>query len=611
MLTRVPKEIPDLAGGINTGIHCTNLRDNEFASMLNYFVYGDSIYGRLPHRKLTTAVTDGGRVLAPYVDAYGDYKLVSVGNKVQAIQLNTSPGYPYTVVDYPLRYGTAIAPATKPFVYQGKNNILYILDPLSGGLWRASVNYYEKSGIELPVYPATITLPAVAVNASGVMTAANYRVAVTGYNSTTGDESDYIESAIIALSANNSINVTLIPVYPEPQVDIVRVWVTPPDQTNRYLLAGTVANGTTSFHINLAVADLGEILSQTNNVPPTGLKAGCIFDNSHFVSDGKLLYKSKYLQYETFDVDNDVQPIADDDGQKCIVLHKWENRLVAGKTNCLVHFIPTGSGDYIPTRFSEKTGVRSPHALKSKDSMLFGYDGEKFFRSISGGALEDISNLRIKDYLDNIPDNKRDDLVADIVSVYDSYIVTLPQTSDSVQLMYNYRTNSWAPLSTRYNPKFISYGYDAYGNKVLYGLSDDDYILKLFDATVLSTNNGMEDNVGISYSWKSKGFKATEISNIQTFLRSFAVLCTNRNITSTINVYENGVLLFTVTDFNLSDSYNDWKATGVATLGRSSGASYLQLEINILGNIGEDFNFSKLSLELVSGGYLMRQNNSI
>lgn len=605
MLTRVPKEITNLAGGVNTGIHCTNLQDNQFARLVNFFVLGDSLYTRRLHEKLESSVTDYSYIIGSYKNSGNNYRLVSIGNVMQIV----IPTNPATLTTISLRHGTVPLTANNwQFIYQGKNNLYYVVDPITGVLYRGTDLFYEKAGIGIPT-----TVPTVALNAAGVMAAGNYKVAITGYNEITGDESDYIESASVTLGANDSIDVSTIHVFTEPQAHYVRIYVTPVDQTNRYLYAGQVANGVTTFNINLSISQLGEILSDTNGVPPTGLKAGCIFDNSQFVTDGKLLYKSKYFQYETFDVDNDVQPIASEDGSDCVVLHPWENRLVAGKGNCLVYFIPTGSGDYIPTKFSEKTGVRSPHALKSKDSFLFWFDGDRFLKSTNGAAPEDISDERIKIYLDDIPINRKDHLSADIISKYDSYIVNVPQSNNTyVQLMYNYKKNSWSVQDTPAIPRYIAEGFDTDGDSHIFGVSEDDNsIIKLFSKEETYFGVGLEYSENIEHSFITKGFKASEVSNLQTFLRSLGILCSEAGVTAKLAIYENGKLAAPILediDMYLSNQYNDWKMTALATLGRSSGASYVQIGFTLTSPVPDGFNISKLNLELVSGKNITRQN---
>lgn len=601
MLTRVPKEVTNLAGGINTGIHCTNLQDNQFAEALNFFVLGDSEYARLMHGLIET-ITDFSYIIGAYKNSGGINKLISIGNTVEVIIPETS-----AIATLALRFGaTPLTANNWQFIYQGKNHLYYIIDPVTGIMYRGTDLFYEKAGIAAPT-----TVPTVALNAAGVMAAGNYKVAITGYNEITGDESDYIESAVVALGANDSIDVSTIHVFAEPQAHYVRIYVTPVDQTNRYLYAGTVLNGVTTFNINLTSIQLGEILSDTNGVPPTGLKAGCVFDNSNFVTDGKLLYKSKYFQYETFDVDNDVQPIASEDGSECTVLHKWENKLVAGKENCLVYFVPTGSGDYIPTVFSEKTGVRSPHALKSKDNFLFWYDGEKFLKSTSGGSPEDISDEKIKVYLDDIPVHRKDHLSAAIIPRYDSYFVNVPQSIGYVQLMYNYRKNSWSTLNTAFDPRYVANGLDENNIIQVYGISEINNDIIEFLSIEFTFGGSLEDGDPVVYTLLTKGFKTGEISNLQTFLRSFALLCSEAGVTAKISVYENGKLAAPIIDeedMYLSNNFNDWKFTALSTLGKSSGASYIQIRITLESPLPQNFNISRMNVELVSGNHITRQN---
>lgn len=605
MLTKVPIETTNAGGGMDTGLHPLSLSENQFARLVNLYVYGDSVYSRRGSTVISNTPLNNSVSLGLYRNtSTKEFKLISIGTTLQALKIvRHSTEAPTTIT---FRYGTAYSPTTdkRPFVYQVGARY-FIVDPAGGPLRRGTDVFYEDAGI-----PAPTTGIVVAVNATGVMTAATYKVAITYFNPSNLDESDYIESGSVTLAANNSIDVTNIPISPTPQGSQKRIWVTPPDQTNRYLLVDTIDNSVTSYRINKTVAELGEILSDTNGVPPSSVKAGCIFDNSHFVTDGQILYKSKYFQYETFDIDNDSQPIGVDDGHDCIVLYPWEDRLVAGKTNSVTSFIPSGSGDYIPHLISGKKGVRSPHAMKATDKILIWFDGTLFLRSDVGSQPVDISDLRIKLYLDNIPEGSRDSLVAEIYPNIDSYIVIVPQTDGSqVTLAYNYKNKAWSVLSFSTFPSFIIEGYDQTEDRHIYAIQDDYHIAELFDDDA-STDAGEN----INYQFITKGTSASPQTTLQTFLNSFGLLCTSIPITATLSVHENGDIVNSVmsVDAYLWDAYDEWKMFELHTVEKSSGASYVQVKFNYTGQaLPKNFKITRLKFDLLSGPAQKQQFNGV
>lgn len=601
MFKRTIDESPNLAGGVNTGLHASLLSENEMASLINFYVYGDSIYPRLGSSRLTSIPLDGAISLGCYKSSSGRFKLISVGNTVQEFTPDIVPSAPNNV---PLRYGPAYSaiPNKLPFIFQGRD-CYYIIDPSGAPLRRGTDLFYEKAGI-----PAPLSAPNIAAGGAGVMTAANYKVAITYQNSVTTDESDFIVSANLALGANLQIAVSAIPTSPTPQVDIVNIYVTPPDQTNIYLLAGSVANGVAVFNINLTPLQLETLMPTTNGLPPENIVAGCIFDNSLFVSDGQFLYKSGYLQYETFDINADVQPILNADGHDCNILYPWGSRLIAGKPNYIVYFTPTGTGDYIPNVLSDKYGVYSPHAMKSIENILIWFDGENFQRSDNGVTPKNISTLKIKTYLDNIPVTKKDLLKAEIVPKINSYVVVMPQNNDTyITLAYNYKAEAWSVFSIGTNPLFLVEGYDVNEERQLYSISENFNIDLMFN--ISSVN---DSGVDITYSWLSKGYKASKDSTLQTFLRSFSLLTTTMPKTGTISVYENGstIPVMSIPAY-MYNAYDDWKAFMLSTLRKSSGASYIQIGFTFTGSLPKTFHITKLLLELVSGPLLKRQFTSI
>lgn len=604
MLIAESQETPNLSGGINTGLHASLIGANELASLINFYVKGDSIYPRLPS-SLKSQELEVPLSIGSY-KTFGDrFKFIVA--KQDGVSILT-PGETELEIPLTCRYGVPFTsvPENRPFHLQGQF-CNYLIDPLGGPLRRVTGSYYEDAGI-----PAPTTAPVIALNAVGVMTVATYNVVVTFYNSATDDESDFSPvSNNLVLGANDSIDVSAIPVSTTPQVDKVKIYVTPPDQTNLRLYAGKVNNGVTTFNINLTPLQLGTILSTTNGVPPTGVKAGAFFDNSLFLTDGVLLYKSKYQQYETFDVENDSQPVFQTDGHDCVILYPWGGRLVAGKNNYLVYFTPTGTGDYVPTVLSDKYGVYSPHAMKSVENLLIWFDGVNFQRSNSGSTPENISDIRIKRYLDAIPTSKKNYLSAEIAPRLNCYIVKVPQANDSyITLAYNYKVGAWSVFTYLSPLMFIAEGYDVNQDRQVYALNQDNYLTQLFDPSVMEELRGES----ISYYWLSRGYKASKsVSPGSTLLRRIALLTTPNTSSADLRVYEGGNLVNSINESTIYmyDIKDDWKVAELHTLGQSSGSPYIQVEFEMSGYLPPDFRISKLYLELVQSPYVKQYSREI
>jgi hypothetical protein len=596
-MSRAVDQINNCAGGINTGLHPILLNKNEFAELTNFFVRGDSIFPKQGSTRIIDTPLSSAKSFGSYRDTLGVFRLVAFGSDVSLITHDVSPTTP---ADIPCTFGVPFVGSTKrPFIVQG-GDFWYMADPDGGPLRRGNATSYQTAGIDPPVSAVTI-----AQGAAGVMTAANYRVVVTFYNSATQNESDYSPvSNTLALAANKKIDISSIPVSSNPQVDKVRVWLSPPDQINTYLLIDTIDNGTTTLTIDATVEDLQEILPNTNHTPPSNIVALAPFDDRLFVTDGRLLYASLYNKYETFNIIEDVQPILSADGHLCNVLHTWGSRLVAGKTSYVVYFTSTGTGDYIPTILSDKYGVRSPHAMKSVESILMWFDGVRFQRSDSGVTPKDISGIRIKYYLDRIPANKLDDLVAVIAPKDNLYVVTIPQPGGRIQLAYNYKEDAWSVFDFANDPIFLEEGFIGDSDRKIYCLTSDGYIDNIFDPDS-STDGGN----AITYSFKTRGIKVTATPVERNWLHQLSILCTNIGKTATLTVLENGIsTVIDTASAYLYNAYNEWKTFKLSTFQRTKGASFFQVAFSYTGALPKTFKITSLLFNIITRPHLQQSN---
>lgn len=569
-MSMLAQPVPNFTGGLNTGLHPTHLAANELASLVNYYVKGDSIRPRLPSTRLTSSALTGMRSAYSYKPNSADFQLVIAADGFYALANSTSPAVPSAI---PLRYGTTFTGSIYQPFFSQVNGVAYVSDPAGGPLRRLTDTYYEDAGIVAPLAACTVADG----GAGGTLVAGAYAVVYRYKNSATGDISDYSPvSNFQTVVANHTLSITGLVASTLPQVDIIEVGVTSVGQTNAFLSYTEIANGTTSLTIDFSTSQaLGGFFVNNAGLPPATVYAHCIFDDRLFVTDGDFIYYSAYLQYETFDLTNSRIPALSKDGHKVKVLYPWGSRIVVGKPNYIVYFTPTGTGGYQPTTLSDKYGVRSPHAMRSTENTLLWFDGTRFQRSDSGSTPRDISGIRINEFLDQIPPDQIDALSAEIFPKRDIYVVTIPQTSGTpVVLAYNYKDEAWSQFSYSNAPIYITEGYDADDTRLVFGLMSDGHAWQLFDESATT-----DDGADITYSWVSKGFSADN-PILLTYLQSLSLLTTNTPNTGTLEVYENGKTAATNScpAYLYSPVGNQWKTFPLHTRTNSSGAQYVQIK---------------------------------
>lgn len=529
------RQVSNFAGGRNGGTHPANIAENELAELINFYVDGDSIRPRRGTRRLSDAYIPANygnfefpmttpiplHSLYSYLDPATNKFTFVVGMRDRFLLLRITDD-PYAT----FASITATSSADNCAPIRGSHDVFSGEDALGSnfgrwrfvqakGYWyavaasgsnliRGNASTWNTAGIRKPA-----SAPIISEGGTGSMTAANYSVVTTLYNSRTGDESEHSEvSNTLALAANKTISVyTNLGVLTSDFYDTIRVWCTQPGQAGAWFLAAEIDIDETTVVIDVTPNTLVELLDTTNDYPPTcNLVDVALFDDCLFVTDGDVVRRSKYLQYETFDSDDPGFPVESSNGHKIKMLYPHDGRLIVGKTNYLTTFTPTGAGDYRPLVLSNKYGIRSKFAARGVNHIFIFYDGFIIRRSDGFGEPTDISGVKVRDILKRVPDAQKDNLSAEIFPRQELYVVIVPQPDDAfVTLAYNYKTGGWSVFEFGDQPAFIAEGFDVDGNREIYATTEGYYVVELLD-------DDADDDSGtaIEYSWVSKAYSADD-----------------------------------------------------------------------------------------------------
>lgn len=630
-MPRISKPIPNLAGGRNGGIHPVNIADNEMTDLVNFFVDGDSLAPRRGTRKQSDRFRDIAYPsddpvntllsMFSYLIPDGSEFVFIIGLPDRFLKLRVEegvittftglsrlshfpagPGVPslaqYGPPGYPT--GALLSPATtfEHWKFAQVKGIWYAVSESGSRLIRGDDTSFDSAGIEAPT-----VAPTIADGGAGSMTAADYYAVYTYYNSATADESaPSPTSSVLTLGSGRQVAASALAASTNPQVDTIRIWLTQPGQQGAYFLAGEVANGTASLTFSVTPNELVILLDDTNDVPPAILYDLEVFDDSMFVTDGDFIYKSKYLQYETFDSSDDGIPVSSEDGHKVKMLLAHGKKLVAGKTNRIATFTPTGTGEYTPGVISNKYGIRSKFAAKSVEGALIFYDGFVFRRSDSFGEPYEISGQRIKDIMRDVPADKRDDLFAEVFPRQDLYVVIVPQPNDTVVVLaYNYKdtqNNPWSLFEFEVAPTFLAEGFDTAGNREIYAIRTDNSVVELLDENSDHDTDAIGNETDINYRWKSKAFQGERPTDLVS-VEDLSLLTTQQGATAEVQLYNDLAAAPTKTDsLYLFSDRSPWKWSSINT--KDDDATMVQVGFDYTGVLPRDFRITGMVLNMIA-----------
>ena len=429
-------DFTDLGGGLNEGEAWNDIMPNQATVLRNYYPFGKKLVKRGGTRKITTSAPwdQNAYSMFPFKVDVDTWALL-LGGQDKFGRLDGNSVSDLT--------GPGITSGTGTWCFFQYQGYAYAMRESSGQLFRMDQYFWNTAGLAAPS-----TAPTIAQGAAGNLTAANYYAVVTFYNSTTGIESNPSPaSSVLALAGSKTIDWSGIPVSANGFVTARRLYRTLPGQVGEYFFVGQINDNTTTTYSseNVIIADMGRAVSFNNGVPPAQLTVGVIWRERLFCTDGTDLFYSEYLLPECFG-DESILSIYPDDGHVIRAVHAFGDRLIIGKTNKIHYLVGADRSSFNVLTLSDRHGCLSHHSMKSAEGQLFWYgSGNNFYRS-DGNSVQEISSVALRSTLDNVPDNRVDQIVSEIYPSLGWYVTTLPQGAgnNSVVVVYNYKTNAWS-----------------------------------------------------------------------------------------------------------------------------------------------------------------------
>lgn len=632
----ITSRVVNFAGGRNSALHPINLHPNELVEARNFYVDLDGLRPRRGTRAQSEEYRTSSLLTptpysytSPLLSLYSyrdpvldDFSFI-IGTKnhfvgtrrglsVYALDSITPDALITSLTTGVPRLPTFVLGVPQPntgtnfgrWRFAQMKGVWYAVSETGSRLIRGNYSTWSLAGISPPAFN-----PVISQGIAGGMTAANYTVVATYYNSLTDDESDRGPvSNVLALASGFTININGLAPSSDPKVDTIRLYVTLPGQADAWFLAAEVPNSTTGpVNINVGPNELVLQFDETNSTPPGDdrLVDFCIFDDRMHVTDGDTIWSSQYTRYETFDASDDGIPVSSEDGHKIKCIFPHNRKMIVGKVNSIHTFTPTGAGDYFPGILSDKRGMRSKFAAKSDGQVLVFYDGFTFCRSDNFGEPVDISSDKLQDILKAIPSNRRDDLVAEMFPRQNLYVVTVPQPDDDfIILAYNYKKrdeNAWSvfEFQGRKIPTFLAEGFGRDGSREIYGIMGviDSPITRVVELL----DEESDDDYGgeIEYEWKSKAFTA---ENPQDYVELEDVLvgAANEGVVGEIAVYRDlNPTADSTQEINHYDpSFGPDNLTWASLNTKDRTANFLQVGWSFSGVLSKTFRFTSLILNL-------------
>jgi len=225
--------------------------------------------------------------------------------------------------------------------------------------------------------------PTVAAAAGGSMAAGTYDVALTYFNSATGQESSLSDfTTITTVAGTQKLNVSW-PAPTDTQVTHVRVFIRQQAAgANVYRVVagatpapnatfGGFPTTTTATVLDISATQYGAFVIQApttseNNPPPTGLKYPCWHNSRLFLADSGNLYYSVVRNNQAFPESfdpNNVEPVNPNDGDRIMGLVSMSGRLLIFKEFALYALDGTDPASWTVSLVSANHGLSSMRSL--------------------------------------------------------------------------------------------------------------------------------------------------------------------------------------------------------------------------------------------------------
>jgi len=397
----------------------------------------------------------------------------------------------------PAQSGFSVGSSTKPWVAFEYKNIAYWLREQSSDLIRSDGTYYGPSGIDEPS-----TAPTLAAGAAGDIPAADFIGVYTFYNPATGVESNPSPaSAVYTHAGTLKINWSGIGVSTNAQVTARRLYRTLPDQTGEYYFVAQIDNNvdTTFTGDNVLVQDLGEAVSFSNGLPPSGLHFGVVWKERFFASDKIDVFYSELGRIECFDEDAIIS-VFPDDGHEIRALHAYGDRLVIGKTNKVHYLVGTDPDNFALLTLSDRHGCAAHHSMQSAEGLLFWLGLDNIYRS-DGNSVVGLASVKLQTIIAALDPTTLEYATATVFPSRNWYVLNIPGVATVV---YNYKTDAWAEFTHTASLQGVFDHFTDDFVQDMYAADDAGYVYRFADETYNYDDNGATTGLSIAATLISK-----------------------------------------------------------------------------------------------------------
>lgn len=461
----------DLGGGHNGGLRPSHIADREFARLYNFYTFGPHLYYRRGVRPLIdpTRIEPGAPVSDSFTSLFasrvsgGDWTLI-LGRKLGFSRLDGIGSTVIPLLDF------SLASDDFPWSFSQYLNIIYASRRNAGSLIRLTTASAQRAGI-----PSPAVAPVLADGSAGDVVAGDYLGVYTFYNTETGAESNYSEpSNVLSAAGSKEVDWSNVDISTNPQVNARRLYRTLINRTGEYFFVGMISdNSSTTFSENVTANSIGDVASASNGVPPATVKLHAIWDERMFTSDGRTVRYSGLGMMESYDELDEIE-VNTDDGHDITALFGIPRRFIIGKSGSMHYLSPAGDGGYDLDVLDEEHGIRAPHSIRYFNGQVMWYSGSEFRRS-TGGPSEDVKPKQIRDILDDIPEDRKEYLVAAVLPELNWYACVVPQTTGpSKVIVWDWVNESWSVFTHPYSPVFLGDFFNSAGTASLYACVEDD-----------------------------------------------------------------------------------------------------------------------------------------
>ncbi len=361
-----PVQIRPAAGTLNTGTPGHLLGDNEYQDLLNYYSYSGSLRRRGGSLRLNPEYYDHRiTTLYPMTDSNGVWHMIVASS--DAIGVMESPGYMVNTTPDPFR----IPDADEPWGIVARDDLAYFFRRNHHKVRRLDVTTGAMSyaGIGTP------SAPTIADGGAGVIPAATFQGVIVFYNLKTGNHSAFSPvSNTLVLGSNKAVTWT----WSSPNdgfVTHVGLFRTLPDQTGAYYRVALVPADLLTYTEEVLVEGMGSAAVPGVGPPGALWFAPAVFGERLWATDGRQVFPSQFLLYETFNMSYGLS-VGPDDGSRIVGLYADNDRLYVQKENGLYYITGDGPSSWRVHDLDPVRGGLNHHTIAARNGTLIwpGFD---------------------------------------------------------------------------------------------------------------------------------------------------------------------------------------------------------------------------------------------